>query len=119
MTDHAKKGLVLSNEQYDALQRIAQYLLPAIGAFYFTIAQIWGLPYAEQVVGTIAAVGVLFALVLALSRRTYKDGNIKYDGDITIGTNEHGYTGLTGLALERPVTELTGKNTLTLKVNSQ
>ena len=36
----------MSNKMYDALKWIAMILLPAIGALYFTLAGIWGLPYA-------------------------------------------------------------------------
>ena len=46
----------MSNKTYDTLKWIAQYLLPAAGTLYFALAGIWGLPYGEQVVGTITAV---------------------------------------------------------------
>ena len=41
----------ISNKLYDVLKFIAQIVLPALGTFYFAIASIWGLPYAEQIVG--------------------------------------------------------------------
>ena len=45
-----KKLFKLTDKQYDILKWIAMIVLPAIGAFYFTLANIWGLPYAEQIV---------------------------------------------------------------------
>ena len=43
----------MSNKTYDILKWIAMYLLPAAGTLYFALAGIWGLPYGEQVVGTL------------------------------------------------------------------
>lgn len=50
----------MSNKTYDILKWIAMYLLPAAGTLYFALAGIWGLPYGEQVVGTITAVDCFF-----------------------------------------------------------
>ena len=57
-----KKLFKLTDKQYDILKWIAMIVLPAIGAFYFTLANIWGLPYAEQIVGTITAVDTLLGV---------------------------------------------------------
>lgn len=61
----------LNNRAYDILKYIAQVCLPAIGTFYFAIASIWGLPYGEQVVGTITAVDTLLGTLLMLSSIDY------------------------------------------------
>lgn len=61
----------LSNKAYDILKWIAQYLLPAAGTLYFAIASIWGLPYAEQVVGTITAVDTFLGVILGVSSAKY------------------------------------------------
>lgn len=63
----------MSNKMYDTLKWIAQILLPAIGTLYFAIAQIWGLPYAEQIVGTITALDAFLGAVLGISSRAYKE----------------------------------------------
>lgn len=65
----------MSNKMYDTLKWIAQILLPAIGTLYFAIAQIWGLPYAEQIVGTITALDAFLGAVLGISSRAYKEMN--------------------------------------------
>ena len=62
----------ISNKTYDVLKWIAQYLLPALGTLYFALADIWGLPYGEQVVGTITAVDTFLGVVLGISTATYK-----------------------------------------------
>ena len=65
----------LSNKAYDILKWIAQILLPAIGTLYFAIAQIWGLPYSEQIVGTITALDAFLGAILGVSSRAYKEMN--------------------------------------------
>ena len=66
----------ISNKLYDILKFIAQIVLPALGTFYFAIASIWGLPYAEQIVGTITAVDALLGALLGISTMQYKKENV-------------------------------------------
>ena len=61
----------MSNKVYDILKFIAQIVLPAIGTLYFALATIWGLPYAEQIVGTITAVDTFLGTVLCISTVKY------------------------------------------------
>lgn len=61
----------MSNKIYDVLKWIAQILLPAIGTLYFAIASIWGLPYAEQIVGTITAIDAFLGALLGISTMQY------------------------------------------------
>ena len=61
----------MSNKVYDALKWIAMYLLPALGALYFALAGIWGLPYGEQIVGTITAVDTFLGVILGISASQY------------------------------------------------
>ncbi len=57
----------MSNKTYDALKYIAQVALPALGTLYFALAQIWGFPWGEQVVGTISALDACLGVLLKLS----------------------------------------------------
>ena len=61
----------MSNQIYDVLKWIALYLLPAIGTLYFALAGIWGLPFGEQVVGTITAVDTFLGVILGISSANY------------------------------------------------
>lgn len=61
----------MSNKLYDVLKWIAQFLLPALGTLYFALASIWGLPYGEQVVGTITAVDAFLGVILGISTAQY------------------------------------------------
>lgn len=62
----------ISNKLYDKLKFIAQIILPAAGTLYFTLAGIWGFPYAEQIVGTITAVDTFLGILLGISSAQYK-----------------------------------------------
>lgn len=66
----------LNNKVYDTLKWFAQYFLPALGTLYFALANIWGLPYGEQIVGTITAVDTFIGVILGISTIQYnKDSN--------------------------------------------
>ena len=61
---------------YDILKWIAQYFLPAIGTLYFALAGIWGLPYGEQIVGTITAVDTFLGVLLGISSAQYNKASL-------------------------------------------
>ena len=65
---------ILSSKVYDILVYITRYVLPGLGTLYFALSQIWGLPYGEQVVGTLAAIGSFLALLLGISSYQYSKG---------------------------------------------
>lgn len=62
----------MSNKVYDVLKWIAQIVLPAIGTLYFALAQIWGFPYAEEIVGTITAIDAFLGVLLGISTAQYR-----------------------------------------------
>lgn len=61
----------MDNNTYDFLKWIAQILLPAVGTLYFALSQIWGLPFGEQIVGTITAVDAFLGAILGISSANY------------------------------------------------
>ena len=63
--------MVFNDKLYEKLKWIAQYLLPAIGTLYFALSSIWGLPYGEQVVGTITALDAFLGALLGISTANY------------------------------------------------
>ena len=65
----------MSNRMYDILKWVAQVFLPALGTLYFALAATWGLPYAEQVVGTITAADTFLGVLLGISSASYKKTN--------------------------------------------
>ena len=64
----------MTNKTYDILKYIAQIIIPAAGTLYFALAGIWGLPYGEQIVGTLTAIDAFLGAVLKLSSDQYYKG---------------------------------------------
>jgi hypothetical protein len=62
----------MSNKVYDVLKYIAQIALPALGTLYFALSKIWGLPYGEEIVGTIVAIDTFLGALLGISTEMYK-----------------------------------------------
>lgn len=61
----------MSNKVYDVLKFIAQIVLPAIATLYVTLAGIWGLPFSEQIGGTVMAIDTFLGAVLMISSNNY------------------------------------------------
>ena len=61
----------MSNRTYDILKYIAQIVIPALATLYFALSQIWGLPYGEEVVGTLTAIDAFLGAVLRISTNNY------------------------------------------------
>ena len=62
----------MSNKTYDILKYIAMIVLPAAGTLYFALSQIWGLPFGEEIVGSITAVDAFLGALLGLSTAKYQ-----------------------------------------------
>lgn len=62
----------MSNKTYDVLKYIAQVVLPALGALYASLSGIWGLPYGEAVVGTVAAIDTFLGALLMIQSAKYR-----------------------------------------------
>lgn len=74
----------IRGKAYDILKMIALVILPAIGALYFSLGQIWGFPNIEQVLGTIASIETFLGIILGFSASNYKKRDDRFDGVITI-----------------------------------
>ena len=115
---------LFSNKVYDFLKPLATVVLPGIGTLYFALATIWGLPNAEQVVGTIAAVNVFLGLLVGLGSKSYASSAAKvydatpstYAGSIDV-TNDDGVTKFLLNVAGDPKTVITGRDQVTFKVN--
>ncbi len=60
------------NKVYDTLKYVAQVVLPSIATLYFALAGIWGLPFGEEIVGTITAIDAFLGALLMISTSQYK-----------------------------------------------
>ena len=104
--------MTFNEKTYNALKWIALYLLPALGTLYFALSGIWGLPYGEQVVGTITAFDTFLGVLLGISSANYEgDGTLKINAD---DPDKDVYN----LELNIPVEDLAKKDTIVFKVDS-
>lgn len=111
--------MTLNNKTYDALKWVAQILLPALGALYFLLADLWNLPKVTEVVGTIAAVDTFLGVLLGITAAGYKKTNEANAGFLQqVGVDPH--TGIPdlGLTLTKLPSELLEKKTITLHVDN-
>lgn len=65
----------LPDKVYDVLKWVALIFMPAVEILYSKLAQIWGLPYGEQIVATIAAVDLFLGVCLGVSTLQYNKKN--------------------------------------------
>ena len=61
----------LKNSVYDILKWVALIALPALATFYGVIAKVWNLPFGEQIVTTLNAIGVLIGVLIGVSQYNY------------------------------------------------
>ena len=66
----------LPNKVYDILKYLTIIVLPAIGALYTGLAQIWELPYAAQIPATITVICTFLGAILCISTAQYNNGNV-------------------------------------------
>ena len=62
---------MMSNKTYDILKYIAQIVIPALATLYFALSKIWGLPYGEEIVGTLAVIDTFLGALLGSSSDRY------------------------------------------------
>lgn len=74
--------MILSNKTYDILKWCATIVFPAIGTLYFALSGIWGLPYAQEVIGTITAIDTFLGVLIGVT--TYNYNRSESYGDATL-----------------------------------
>ena len=62
----------MKNKTYDILKWIALVVLPATATLYLGLAGIWGLPFGEEISGTITLIDTFLGAVLMISNSQYK-----------------------------------------------
>ena len=105
----------LSNKAYDSLNWVVRFGLPGLGALYFSLAQIWGLPAGEQVLGTITSLALFLGILLGISSRQYQASDERTDGSLIVDTSNP-EKDVYRLDLTTQLDDLPGKNEIVLKV---
>ena len=72
----------LNDKVYDVLKYLGMIGLPALAVAYQSLAEVWGLPYPDEIPSTILIVVTLLNTCLQISSATYyKDKNTEKDKD--------------------------------------
>ncbi len=81
---------ILKDSIYSSLRWIATLFIPAFGALYAGLADIWALPYGIEVVGTCSLLTVFASTLLKISEKQYNtyvaennSGQLTIDPSIT------------------------------------
>ena len=106
--------ILFRGRTYDVLKFLAQLVFPALATLYFTLAGIWHLPSAEEVVGTIVALDTFLGVLLQLSTSAYNKSDARFDGDMVIEPGLHRDT--FRLELNNDETQIARKKEITFKV---
>lgn len=62
---------MLSDKAYKVLKYISLVFLDGFGIFYKTIAEIWSLPYGNEVLATCAALSTFIGVLIGISSYRY------------------------------------------------
>lgn len=87
---NAKKPLLADNV-YRLLKNVAMVVLPAIGSFYFGLADLWSLPGGEKVAASCALLATLIGVLVKLGERSYDKSDASNNvGTIRVNSSEDG-----------------------------
>lgn len=81
---------MLTDRSYGVAKHLVQVILPAIASLYYGLALIWGLPAAEQVVGSLAVITTFLGICLGISTRQYEASGAAYDGSMVVQVQDEG-----------------------------
>lgn len=63
----------MSDKTFNTIRFLCELLVPGIGALYFGLAKIWGLPYGHEIVGTCSCITIFLGSIVGISRKTYNE----------------------------------------------
>lgn len=69
----------LSDKQYNFLKWFCLISLPACATLYGLLAETWGLPYGDQIVTTLNALGTFIGVLIGVSTYNYNKADSEDD----------------------------------------
>lgn len=90
MIETVNNYVILTDKTYNFVKQLVLVFIPACSSLYFGLAAIWGLPYSEQVVGTLAVVATFLGVCLGVSTNQYNASGAAYNGQLVVQTKEDG-----------------------------
>lgn len=83
--------MILPSKVYDFMKWLIQVVIPAFGALYYGLAQIFqSFPNPEGVVAALALVCAFLGVVLGISSRQYFRSDQVFDGAVVMAPGENG-----------------------------
>lgn len=104
--------MTLNEKTYDFFKWLVQIVLPACAALYSALATLWGLPFAEAIVGSISAVAVFLGAVMKISNSNYEGA-----GTLMVDTSQEGENQYR-LDLNTDFSDLADKDQFVIKVDN-
>jgi Putative phage holin Dp-1 len=101
------------SRHYDFLKNLAQLWIPGFATLYFTIAEIWHLPYGAEVVGTLTAIDTFLGVILRISTGKYIPPS---DGQLIIDKSDP-EMGRLVMNIETPLDQIPDKDHVRLTVH--
>ena len=79
-----------NSKLYDALKWIALVALDALGVAYESLAQVWNLPYGDEIMKTCTIVSILIGALIGVSSQKYNKKMLDFEDEnaIEFETNE-------------------------------
>lgn len=109
----------LSNHIYDLIKNITLMVLPGLATLWITLGTIWGLPYTNEIAGTITALALFGGVFVGVSKKKFDQlpvvpESVSTDGDLLVDLHD-GTQSMT-VALERPLDDLRDQETVAFRV---
>lgn len=108
--------MLINDKVYNIIKWFVVYFLPALGTLYFSISQLWGIPHADQVLGTITSVTIFLSMVMGLSSSSFKKNGLGTDGVMLVDTSNPDKD-VYLLQLNNEATNLAEKDIISFKVD--
>lgn len=119
MVDKANPTILLSDKWYELGKKMVLVILPAFSSLYFGLSQVWGIPGAEKVIGTLAVLTTFLGVILGISSRNYESSGAAYDGTMVVGTSADGTKLAYSMELDGDPADLKDKKSVSFKVAPQ
>lgn len=73
----------MSNKVFDIIRLVGELILPACATLYAALGAIWGWPYIEAIVGTLAAVTAFIGAIVNGLRKAYNKKEENNEEDLS------------------------------------
>ena len=116
----ADKTPMLSDGAYAKIKMLVQLVIPATASLYLGLSGIWGLPYSQQIVGTLTTIATFLGVILRMSTKSYFNSDSAYDGKMVVfDSDKEDGSKLYSLELNDDPLAFEKKKSISFKVISQ